>query len=142
MNGFIDRITQSSSGIALLLGRLALTAIFLPSGLEKLENLSGFAQNLAGKGMPAAYAWAVAGAVSEFLGSICVILGLKTRYAALLMIVFTIVAALISHNFWTMQGQPRLSNYIQFMKNLSIIGGFLILFAAGPGSLSLDRKGR
>jgi len=111
MNGLIDRIAQSSNSITLLLRRLALAAIFLPSGLQKLENLSGFAENLAGKGVPAAYVWAVVGAASEFLGSICVMLGLKTRYATLLMIVFTIVAALISHNFWTMQGAPRQSGF-------------------------------
>jgi putative oxidoreductase len=142
MNGLIDRIAQASSGVVLLLGRLAMAAIFLPSGLGKLENLGGFAQTLAGKGLPAAYAWAVVGALSEFLGSICVILGLKTRWAALLMIVFTSVAALISHNFWTMQGQPRQLNYIQFMKNLAIIGGFLFLFVAGPGPLSVDQRRR
>ena len=142
MNGSIERVAQAGSGVLLLLGRLAMAAIFLPSGLGKLENLSGFAQTLAGKGLPAAYAWAVVAAVTEFFGAVCVVLGLKTRWVALLLIVFTAVAALLSHNFWTMQGQPRQLNYIQFMKNLAIIGGFLVLFVSGPGPLSLDRRGR
>lgn len=138
----MDRIAQATSGVVLLAGRLAMAAIFVPSGFGKLGHLSGFAQSLGAKGFWPPFAWAVVGACVEFFASVCVVLGLKTRYAALLLVVFTAVAAAVSHNFWIMQGQPRQLNYIQFMKNIAIIGGFLLLFATGPGPLSLDRRGR
>jgi len=85
------------------------------------------------------------GAVSpagSMVSTICVVLGFKTRYVALLMAVFTAIAALLSHHYWDMEEAARTAQYIQFMKNVAIIGGFLILFAAGPGPYSLDRRGR
>jgi putative oxidoreductase len=142
MTGFIDRTAEASNSIVLLIGRLAIAAIFLPSGLRKLADLGAFAHYLAGRGFPAPYAWAVIGAVIEFFGAVLIVVGLKTRWAALLMAAFTTAAALIAHHFWTMEGAARLMNYTQFMKNLAIIGGFLILFAAGPGPLSFDRGRR
>jgi putative oxidoreductase len=58
------------------------------------------------------------------------------------MAVFTGIAALIAHQFWQLDGAARTAQHIQFMKNLAIIGGFLYVCVAGPGSVSLDRRGR
>jgi putative oxidoreductase len=142
MSRLIDRVAGSTGGLVLLLGRLAMAAIFLPSGFNKLMHLATFAGSLASRGVPVPYVFAILGAFTEFFGSICVILGFKTRYAALLMAVFTGVAAYLSHHFWDMEGTTRAMQYTQFMKNLSIIGGFLLMFAAGPGPYSVDRRGR
>jgi putative oxidoreductase len=142
MAGYLDRLALSSGGIILLLGRLAMAAIFVPSGFGKLSRLDGFAQSLASKGLPASGLLAVIAAGVEFFGAICIVLGLKTRYFALLMALFTAIAALISHDFWNFQDAARTTQYIQFMKNLAIIGGFMILFAVGPGPWSIDRRGR
>lgn len=142
MAGYLDRAAAASGGIVLLLGRLAMAAIFVPSGFGKLTHLDGFAHLLAIKGVPMPGLLAVVGACVELFGSLCVVLGLKTRYAALAMAVFTAIAAVISHDFWTLQDAARATQYIQFMKNLAIIGGFLLLFAVGPGPYSIDRRGR
>jgi len=138
----MDRLANASNGVVLLLGRLAMAAIFVPSGFNKLTHLDTFAASLAGRVPAAPYLFAVLGAATEFFGSICVVLGFKTRYVALLMAVFTAIAALLSHHYWDMEEAARTAQYIQFMKNVAIIGGFLILFAAGPGPYSLDRRGR
>jgi len=55
------------------------------------------------------------------------------------MIVFTIMTILLAHHFWTMEGAERAENFIHFMKNLAIIGGFLFLFVLGGGPFALDR---
>jgi putative oxidoreductase len=68
--------------------------------------------------------------------------GFRTRSAALLMAVFTLVAGLISHRFWQVEGPAHETQYIQFMKNIAILGGFLCLFAAGPGAIAIGRRGR
>jgi putative oxidoreductase len=66
---------------------------------------------------------------------------LGTRYAALLLALFTAVAALIAHRFWEIPDAAQYMNQMNhFMKNVTIIGGFLVLFAAGPGRLSLDHR--
>jgi putative oxidoreductase len=124
--------------LILLLGRLALGAIFVKSGLQKLLALSAFAASLAGRGVPQAETWALIGATVEFVGGVLIITGFKTRYASLLMILFVIVATGISHRFWEFAEAARRLQESQFFKNLSIIGGFLLLFVTGSGRFGLD----
>jgi putative oxidoreductase len=130
--------------VVLLLGRLALGAIFVKSGLQKLLGLSAFAASLAQRGIPASSTWAVIGATVEFVGGILIVSGLRTREASLLMILFVIVATGISHRFWEFAEAARRAQESQFFKNLAIIGGFLLLFVTGSGRYSLDGwlKGR
>ena len=142
MSNAIERVANSYNGLAILLGRLALGAIYVQGGFSKLAHLGAFASSLADKGLPAAFPLAAIGAAVEFFGAVFIVLGLKTRYVALLMIAFTAAASLISHHFWDFEGPARAMQYVQFMKNLSIIGGFIALFAAGPGPYSLDRRGK
>jgi putative oxidoreductase len=125
--------------VILLVGRIVLGAIFVKSGLQKLLALGAFAASLAGRGVPQSSFWAVVGATVEFVGGILIITGLKTRYASLLMILFVIVATGISHRYWDFaEAAARRAQESQFFKNLSIMGGFILLFATGPGRFSLD----
>ncbi len=124
--------------LILLLGRLALGAIFVKSGLQKLLALSAFAASLAGRGVPQSETWALIGATVEFVGGVLILTGFKTRYASLLMILFVIVATGISHRFWEYAEAARRLQESQFFKNLSIIGGFLLLFVTGSGRFGLD----
>jgi putative oxidoreductase len=134
-----DRLAAMTGDTVLLLGRIAIGLIFVESGFGKLTNLAGFAESLASKGVPAAALLALVGAVVEFAGGIAVILGLATRYAAILTAAFVVAATLISHRFWEFEGAAYQMQHIQFGKNLAIFGGFLVLFAVGGGRFSLDR---
>jgi putative oxidoreductase len=124
--------------IILLLGRVALGAIFVKSGLQKLMTLGAFAASLAGRGIPQSSTWALIGAMVEFVGGILIVTGFRTREASLLMILFVIVATGISHRFWEYTESARRLQESQFFKNLSILGGFLLLFVAGSGRFGLD----
>jgi putative oxidoreductase len=134
----------AGSDVALLIGRLLMAYIFIPSGYGKLMGLTQFAGNLTNMGIPADYSyWAavVAGGV-EFFGGICIVVGLGTRWVALLMAIFTLVAALLAHRYWTFTDAAQIrAQTANFNKNLAIVGGFLILYAAGPGRWSIDRRG-
>ena len=77
----------------------------------------------------------------EFPG-LAVLIGFKTRWAALLMLLFTIVATLIAHRFWAYPEAQRAMQQTQFMKNLAIMGGYLFLFVAGAGAWSVDGRGK
>lgn len=127
-----------SDDLILLLGRLALGAIFVKSGLQKLMALGAFAASLASRGVPQSSVWAVIGATVEFVGGILIVTGFRTREASLLMILFVIVATGISHRFWEFAEAARRAQESQFFKNLSIIGGFLLLFVSGSGRFGLD----
>jgi putative oxidoreductase len=138
-------ISQPSAGFVtpgqdfwLLLGRLALGAIFVTSGYEKLLGLSGFAGNLASKGVPMSWIFGPLGACVEFFGGLAIVLGFATPLSAFLMLAFTAVATGISHRFWEYEGAARVPQETNFYKNLAIAGGFLVLLAAGSGRFSLD----
>ena len=137
----IDRVAAEWRDTMLLLGRIMIGGIFVQSGFNKLMGLDAFAAGLARQGIPAAAASMLApiGATTEFVGGLAIVFGLMTRYAAVLMILFVIVATLISHRFWVLQGTERRTQSVQFAKNAAIIGGFLFAFATGAGRVSLDR---
>lgn len=121
-----------------LLGRLALGAIFVKSGLQKLMGLGAFAASLAGRGLPASSTWAVIGATIEFAGGVLIVFGFRAREASLLMVLFVMVATGISHRVWDYADAARRLQESQFFKNLAILGGFLLLYVAGAGRFSLD----
>ena len=125
-----------------LVGRLLLGGIFVVSGYGKLMGLAAFAASLEKNGVPYASALAPVGASVEFFGGLAIILGVEVRAAALLMIAFVIVATLISHRFWELQDAARQSQTTQFSKNMAIIGGFMLLHAAGGGLFAVERLWR
>jgi putative oxidoreductase len=133
----VDRMAARAGSWIMLLGRLALAALYLPSGFNKLVHIGSFADAMAARNVPAPMLLAILGAAVEFFGGLAVLVGFRTRYAALVMIGFTIVASVLSHHFWDIYDATRQMQYVQFMKNLAIIAGFL--FVHGPGPLSLDR---
>ena len=138
---WIDRAAVAWGDVVSLLGRILIGGIFVQSGFGKLMGLDAFAAGLTRNGIPGAIAQVLApvGAAVEFVGGLAIVFGLMTRYAAVLMILFVIVATLISHRFWALQGAERRSQTVQFAKNAAIIGGFLYVFATGAGRVSLDR---
>jgi putative oxidoreductase len=77
----------------------------------------------------------------ELFGSVAILLGLKTRYATALLILFTIGAALIGHAYWTLpDAAQKAPQRIQFFKNVAIIGGLMFVFVRGGGPISIDRR--
>lgn len=122
----------------LLLARIAIAAIFITSGFSHLTRLDGFVGQLAAQGVPFARVVAPIAAVAEFCGSLAILFGLATRYAALLLALFTLCAALTSHRYWAMAPDVMRNQQIHFWKNIAIIGGYLALFVTGPGRFSID----
>lgn len=116
-----------------LSGRILLGAIFLISGLGKIGAYAGTAGYMASIGVPGALLPAVI--ALEVLGAIAIIIGWKTRIAAVLLAGFTLLAGVLFHSNFSDQVQM-----IMFLKNVAIAGGFLLLAANGPGALSLDRR--
>jgi putative oxidoreductase len=123
-----------------LVGRILLVALFVLSGSAKLTNIDGFATLLGTRfGLPAAYPLAAAGAAVEFITALAVIVGFKTRWAAAALVVFTLAATYLAHRYWTFPPDQVMNQYNHFLKNIALIGGLLMLIAAGPGRWSLDR---
>ena len=67
-----------------------------------------------------------------------VAVGAFTRPAALLMALYTLGTALIGHRYWTVKAADRVDSMDGFYKDLSIMGGFLLLSITGAGRYSID----
>ena len=127
-----------ANDFVLLLGRLLMAALFLPSGISKALGFSGFAASLATKGLPYPEAWAAAAVAIEVLGPVALILGFLPRWTALLLIAFVVMASGTSHRYWEFtEAAARRAQEISFYKNVGIIAGLLFYFASGPGAWSL-----
>ena len=123
----------------LAIGRVLIALIFVSSGIEKFMDLGETASAIGSKGLPFANVLAVLTAILEAGGGLLIIVGWQTRLVALLLAIFCAVSAYFFHDFWNQPPGPQhVNNMIHFMKNVSIIGGFLMLCAAGAGRYSLD----
>ncbi len=128
--------------VAPLVGRTLLALVYLLSGVGKIFNWEGTRQFMEFAGMPLIPLFLIGAIVLEVGGSLSVILGLRARFGALMLAVFTIPTTLIFHNFWA-EGVDTQIQIAMFMKNLSMMGGCVLIMAYGPGAISLDaRAGR
>ena len=125
----MDRVND----FILLLGRLLVAALFLPSGISKLLNFANFAKSLADKGLPYPEYWAAAAVAIEVLGPIALVVGLFPRWTALALIAFVIAAIATSHRYWEFQEPARRAQEINFFKNVAILGGLLFYIVSGAG---------
>jgi putative oxidoreductase len=127
-------------GAILLLARILIAALFLSACIGKLTEPAGFAAYLASDGLPNTPVLAILAGLVELVGGLSILFGFKARWGALLLVAFVIVATAIAHRFWVAADPTvHMNQQIHFMKNLAIIGGLLILYAHGPGRLSVDR---
>jgi putative oxidoreductase len=131
-------VPAQANNLALLMSRLLIASLFLPSGIGKLWNLGPFTAMLRDKGVPFSSGMAIVSVATEILGPIALILGVAPRLTATVLIAFTAVATLLNHRYWTFADPiVRQAQYLNFYKNLAIIGGLFAAWAAGPGDWSL-----
>ena len=116
-----------------LVGRVLLAAIFILSGFGKIAGYAGTQAYMESHGVPGALLPLVI--LTELGGGILIVAGLWTRWVALALSGFTLLAGLMFHA----QGGDQVQQ-IMFLKNLSIAGGFLLLFARGAGGWSIDAR--
>jgi putative oxidoreductase len=116
-----------------LAGRVLIAWMFVTSGFGKIGGYEGTQAYMASMGVPGALLPLVI--VTELGGGLLIVFGLFTRYAAIALAGFSILAGVLFH-----AGSPDHMQQIMFMKNLSIAGGFLFLAANGAGKISLDQR--
>jgi putative oxidoreductase len=132
--------TTSMQDKVLLAARLLVTPLFIYSGIGKILAFGVTASRLPG-GEGGFGSFLAAGSIAIELGaSLALILGIYTRCAALALIVFTVLATLMFHNFWTSPPAAVTAQTINFLKNLGLIGLFAMIAAFGPGAYALRRR--
>jgi putative oxidoreductase len=118
--------------------RLLLATLFLIFGWRKLKDYSGTVRQIVLLGGPMPRLAAAIAIFMELPVAFAVAVGAFARTAALLLVLYTLGTALIGHRYWTMTGAGRVDSMDGFYKNLSIMGGFLLLFITGAGKYSID----
>ncbi len=135
-NAIVD---PAHPGIALV-GRILLALIFIVSGFGKLMHYAGTETYMASAGLPMVELLLPLTILVELGGGLLIAFGLFTRIVAILVFLFLIPVSLVFHHFWDLPAAQAGMQQIQFMKNITIMGGMLLLAYAGPGSWSLDAR--
>jgi putative oxidoreductase len=132
-----DGLADSTADLVLLIGRILVGWIFVRSGYGKMLDIGAVAASFPARGLPAFLAYI--SVPVEFFGGIAIMLGLATRYLALIMMVFVVVATFSSHRYWNViEPAARRVQEMNFYKNSGILAAFFFLFVCGGGRLSLD----
>jgi putative oxidoreductase len=131
-------MSNSSSSVVPLIGRILISPIFILAGISKLMNFSTITGYAADAHVPLpAVALACAAAI-QLLGGLAILVGFRAKFASWIVFLFLIPSTLVLHNFWAMAGPERTANIRQFETNLAIMGGLLILATFGAGAYSVD----
>ena len=123
-----------------LVGRILLALIFILSGFGKLTDYAGTAGYMASSGLQMVGLLLPLTILVELGGGLLIALGLFTRVAAPVLFLFLIPVSLAFHHFWDVPAAQAAMQQIQFLKNIAIMGGMLLLTFSGPGSWSLDGR--
>ena len=132
---------SSTIGPLVLLGRLFFVLIFLMSAPNHFSRQT--IAYAASQGVPLASILVPISGVLALLGGLSILLGYRARIGAWLIVLFLLCVTPMMHNFWTVTDpMMRQIQMIMFMKNLSMMGGALLISQFGSGPLSLDSRRR
>jgi len=132
--------TLPGSDLLALVGRILVAALFIPAGFSKLMGFAGTVGYIASAGLPMPALGAIIAIVVELGAGIALLLGYKTRIAAIVLAVFTLAATFFFHAFWAAPEAQKMVATLLFTKNIAVVGGLLMVAAFGPGRLSIDKK--
>lgn len=132
---------NDSQDVAALIGRTLLGLMFFVSGIEKIGAFADTTVYMASAGLPAVNVLLVLAILVELVGGGAICLGWRTRLAAAALLLFTVIVTMVFHRFWSMAPDQSVVQRLMFMKNVSVMGGLVLLFAFGPGTLSFHFVG-
>jgi putative oxidoreductase len=116
--------------VVVLIGRIVFVALFVSSGLAHITQRKPMSGYAASRGVPAALPATVASGVLIILGGLMVLLGIWADLGALLLVIFLVPTAVLMHGFWKeTDAQARQTEMVAFLKDLSLAGASLALFA-------------
>jgi putative oxidoreductase len=129
-----------NSTVIPLIARILIAALFLVAGVGKAMAFSGTAGYMGKLGFPMPEVMTALAIAVEAGGAILLIIGWKTRWVAWGLAIFVVIATLAAHRFWEVDAAQMVNQRTQFLKNIAIIGGLMLLAAFGPGSASADKR--
>ena len=131
-------MTDEINAEIILAARLFLATLFLIFGWRKVRDYSGTLNQMVQDGLPMPVVATAIAIFMELPVALAVAVGALTRPSAVLLAFYTLGTSLAEHRYWTMTDGDRFANMESFYKNLSIIGGCLLLYITGGGKYSID----
>jgi putative oxidoreductase len=122
----------------ILAARLFLAPLFLIFGWRKVRDYPGTVSQMVRDGVPTPVLATLVAMFMELPVAFAVAIGAFTRPASALMALYTLGTSLIEHRYWEVRGADHVETMESFYKNLSIMGGFLLLAITGAGKYSID----
>jgi putative oxidoreductase len=122
----------------ILAARLLLATLFLIFGWRKVRDYSGTVSQMVQLGLPTPVLATIVSIFMELPVAFAIAIGIFTRPLAALMALYSLGTALIGHRYWTVKGDDYVDSLDGFYKDLSIMGGFLLLYTTGAGKYSID----
>lgn len=120
------------SPFAYKFGRLLLASLFVISGIFKIIGFAGTVGYMSSMGVPFATLAVIATIFVEVGAGLALLSDRLARPAALLIAVFTVIATLTAHRFWSADPAAMQGQLTQFLKNIAIIGSLLMVWAVQP----------
>jgi putative oxidoreductase len=115
--------------IIVLIGRILFVVLFLYSALGHLTATDQLAGYAASRGVPFPKPAVLISGVLLLVGGIFVLFGIWADLGALLLVIFLLPTAYLMHGFWRDSGNARMTEQVQFNKDLALAGASLMLFA-------------
>lgn len=136
----VDEVATRRADVLILVGRILLAWVFVGSAYGALSNFSGSVGYFRSLNLPAPELVTIVNIALEALISVGLILGVGTRYCAVLTFLFVLAATIVAHRYWEYPaGAQQMGQYNNFLKNISIMGGAMLIFVTGAGRFSVDR---
>lgn len=123
-----------------LIGRILLAIVFVPAGFGKIAGFAGTVGYATAMGLPLPTVGVAIALVIELFGGLALLIGYRTRIAAIALAVFTLVASFYFHAYWALPAEQQMMQQLMFFKNIAITGGLLAFAAFGAGGFSLDAR--
>lgn len=141
------------------LGRILFSVLFIVSGANKLSDVAGMAQMVTSHiaispdlsaytapietvtGMPIAQVIVIASGAFEVICGLLIALNFGARIVSIPLALFVLATVFYFHNFWSMTGPDRLTNLFEALKNLSLIGGLLMIAGYPRSGLLSESSG-
>ena len=127
------------SHVLLLIGRILISQIFVIAALSKIVDFQYTLNLVSGLGVPLPEIALIFAIILELAGGLFLLFGWYTRFAAVILFIFVILASYFMHSYWDYQGTTKVINLQHFMKNLCISGGLFYVFVTGAGRYSLNK---